>query len=250
MSEPGSNIISSVRRFVSQHKPLFIWGALYIAAVVVGLFYTPWESRMVDDLVGSGNNFFGLNVNIIEMFFPGPYDLLSFFFIFIAEKGKPNIVVVVAVLLVLSAEMILEKVITKKYYSDVKLIEKFFISFFSSNVIFSLTAHLFVLICPLLEALPDMSDSIIFKIITIAALVLFIPVILHIVLFLCSFMLCVYVAALLSVNHVPVFLIWIAVLVLAFVTDWLSTKISEFIGRIVWSIIPFLRPLAELLRDD
>ena len=134
-----SEKISSVKNFITIHKVSFIWAALYAVTVIVGLFYTPWQSRMVDDLVASGGSISGMPENIAVIFLPGSYDLISFFTYFFIERGF-NFIVAILGLLVLSAERIAEKIISNKFSSDVKTIEKIIISFFSSNVIFSVTA--------------------------------------------------------------------------------------------------------------
>ena len=93
-----------------------------------------------------------------------------------------------------------------------------------------------------------MPDSIILRIIGVLILILFVPVAVDIVLCLGAFMLPVMVSAFLSINHIPVFLIFIAVFVVAVLGEFIASKISDLIGRVVWSIIPFLRPLADLLK--
>ena len=248
MSVPENKIFTSIKDLIKDHKVLCIWGALYIVTVIVGLFYSPWESEMIDTLVASGGSLLGVSDNVAKIFLPGSYDLISFFFCFFIERGF-NFIVAISGLLVLSAENIIEKLISKKFSSDMKTVEKIFVSLFSSNVLFSVTSYLFAILCPVMESLPDLSQNIFIKIIALLTLVLCVPVVVNIVLCLCSFMLSAIVSAFLSVNHIPLFINCIAVFVVALIAEFLSAKISDFIGRIIWSIIPFLRPLAALLKE-
>lgn len=250
MSITENKIIIRVKKFVIDHKPLCVLGVLYIVTVIVGLFYSPWQSSMVDNLVSSGGGVVGVSRenSIAAIFLPGSYDLLSFFFCYFTERVS-NAFTAILGLLVLSIEYIIEKLITRKYSTDTTWIEKLISSFFSSNVIFSLMAYIFAFFSPLMESLPDLSNSIVLRIIALITLVLCVPVTANVIMSLCSFMLTVVVSAFLYVNGIPVFLICIVVFIVAIFAYYFSDKISDFIGRIIWGIIPFLRPLAELLKD-
>ena len=61
MSIPENKIIIRVKNFVIDHKPLCVLGVLYIVTVIVGLFYSPWQSSMVDNLVSSGGGVVGVS---------------------------------------------------------------------------------------------------------------------------------------------------------------------------------------------